>query len=159
MSGTPSGQEAPVPFNDLVGTLRFSASEPKPPRRRTYATTWDNLTKNVPKTQADWQTVRRRHDFDSAERIPDTLARLLDPLEKSNLYKIIFLAGCIVNLHEARDRAPIYLALGEFLGNPQLPSSTLDRYLLAVGRLIELLDKLYVQGLRHRALELILYSR
>ncbi|GKU05487.1 unnamed protein product [Fusarium langsethiae] len=126
MSGTPSGQGTPVPFNDLVGLLRFPAPEPNP-RRRTHDTTWDKLTKNVPKTEADWQTVRRRHDFDSAERIPGTLVRLLDPLEESNLHKIIFLAGCSVDLHEARDKAPVYSTLRQFLGNSNLPPSTLDR--------------------------------
>ncbi|KAM0540479.1 hypothetical protein ACHAO7_011151, partial [Fusarium culmorum] len=156
MSGTRSGQGTPVPFSDLVDTLRFPAPEPRP-RRRTHDRTWEKLAKNVPKTEADWQTVRRRHDFDSAERLPGTLVRLLDPLEESRLYNIIFLAGCSVDLYEAWDKAPIYSTLREFLGNPDLPQSTLDRYLLAVGRLIELLDKLYVQGLRHRALELILY--
>ncbi|RKL23436.1 hypothetical protein BFJ72_g14503 [Fusarium proliferatum] len=158
MSGTPPGQESPVPFSDLVTTLRFPAPAPKP-RRRTHDPIWDKLARKVPKTEADWQTVRRRYDFDSPERIPGTLARLLDPLEESNLHKIVFLAGCSVDLHEASDKEPVYSTLRQFLGNPKLPSSTLDRYLLAVGRLIELLDKLYVQGLRHRALELILYSK
>ncbi|KAF5249041.1 hypothetical protein FANTH_5634 [Fusarium anthophilum] len=156
MSGTPPGQDSPVPFSDLVTTLRFPAPAPKP-RRRTHDPIWDKLARKVPKTEADWQTVRRRYDFDSPERIPGTLARLLDPLEESNLHKIVFLAGCSVDLHEASDTEPVYSTLRQFLGNPKLPSSTLDRYLLAVGRLIELLDKLYVQGLQHRALELILY--
>ncbi|KAL2689377.1 hypothetical protein Neosp_003430 [[Neocosmospora] mangrovei] len=158
MSGTQSGQDTPGPFDGLVGTLRFSAPEPKP-RQRTHESTWDKLTQSVPKTEDDWQAVRRRHDFDSAERIPDTLARLLDPLEASNLHKIVFLAGCNVDLYQARDRAPTYSALRAFLGKPTLSEMTLDRYLIAVGRLVELLDKLYVRGLRHRALELILYSK
>ncbi|KAF5025535.1 hypothetical protein F66182_2387 [Fusarium sp. NRRL 66182] len=156
MSGTPPGQERPVPFRDLVGTLRFPAPTPER-RQRTHEGTWDKLTRSVPKTEADWQTVRRRHDFDSAERIPGTLARLLDPLEQSSLHKIIFMAGCSVDLHGAGDKEPIYSALRQLWRKPELPSSTLDRYLLAVGRLVEVLDKLYVQGLRHRALELILY--
>ncbi|CZR49918.1 uncharacterized protein FPRO_16123 [Fusarium proliferatum ET1] len=156
MSETPSSQETPVPFSDLVATLRFPPPAPKP-RRRTHDPIWDKLTTKVPKTEADWQTVRCRHDFDSPERIPDTLARLLDPLEESNLHKIVFLAGCSVDLYEASNKEPIYSTLRQFLDNPKLPPSTLDRYLLAVGRLIELLDKLYVQGLRHRALELVLY--
>ncbi|KAF4455316.1 hypothetical protein F53441_2330 [Fusarium austroafricanum] len=101
MSRTPSSQETPIPasFSDLVSTLRFPAPAPEPepepePRQRTHDPTWDKLIRNVPKTEADWQTIRRRYDFNSAERIPDTLARLLDPLEEGNLHKIIFLAGC-----------------------------------------------------------------
>ncbi|KAF5675905.1 hypothetical protein FDENT_9622 [Fusarium denticulatum] len=117
MSGTPSGQETPVPFSNLVGTLRFSRPELRP-RRRTHDSTWDKLSRNVPKTEADWQTVRRRHDFDSAERIPGTLARLLDPLEESNLHKVVFLAGCSVGMHEASDKAPTYSSLRQFLGTP-----------------------------------------
>ncbi|KAJ4309520.1 hypothetical protein N0V84_011455 [Fusarium piperis] len=126
MSGTRSGQETPGPSTGSFGTYQYSMPVPEPrQRQRTHEPTWNKLTENVPKTEADWQAARRRHDFDSAERIPDTLARLLDPLEKSNLHKIIFLAGCNVDSYRA-GRAPVYDVLRAYLGKPTLSEITMD---------------------------------
>jgi hypothetical protein len=99
MSGTQLGQETPDSSTSSFGKYRLSVPEPEP-CRRTHELTWYKLTKSVPKTEADWQAVRRCHDFDSAERTRDTLARLLDPLQKSSLLKIILLAGCNVDSYK-----------------------------------------------------------
>ncbi|KAF4979448.1 hypothetical protein FDECE_18052 [Fusarium decemcellulare] len=131
MRGAQRGQEIPDPSIGSFGTFRLSVPEPEP-RLRAHELAWINLTKRVPKTEADWQAVRRRHDFDSAERIPDTLTQLLDPLRKSNLHKIIFFAGCYVDSYQAGNRTSTYGALRAYLDNATISEVSMNAYLTAI---------------------------
>ncbi|KAF4471706.1 hypothetical protein FALBO_1375 [Fusarium albosuccineum] len=117
---------------------------------------WEKLAKSVPKTNAEWEDARSRHGFDSAERIPGTIARLLNgPEENHDLCTVVFLARCKVVSHGAGKKVP-YDDAKQFFGKDN-SEATIVAYINAVVKLVKLLDELYLCGLRHRAFELLLY--
>ncbi|KAM5357478.1 hypothetical protein ACJZ2D_016229 [Fusarium nematophilum] len=150
MSGTHPGHDS-----SSVGSFGiFRHTRPKPPQYNPEAI-WEELAKRVPKSDAEWEDARSRHGFDSVEKIPDTLVRLFDPKEKSDLHTIIFLARCKVVSYGAGKKVP-YDDVNQFLekGNAEV---TTVAYINTVVKFVKLLDELYLSGLRHRAFELLLY--
>ncbi|EXM21591.1 hypothetical protein V3481_018202 [Fusarium oxysporum f. sp. vasinfectum] len=70
----------------MFGQFKFRLEKaPSKPRNRDHKNIWTKLEKAIPRTKQEWQKDRRRHDFDPAERIHDTLSRLLE--RDSDLYK------------------------------------------------------------------------
>ncbi|RYC79588.1 hypothetical protein BFJ63_vAg17526 [Fusarium oxysporum f. sp. narcissi] len=148
--------------NPSVGS--FSKFDPKlapgrdRARQRTHEATWAKLAEAVPKNEEDWRLARQKHAFSTPAEMVKTLEDLLHGKKKSQLYKTIYLASRYVILRsDPSQKETVYSDLRKCLDNLTLQDDMLYRYMDSVVKLVKALDDLFLKGLLHRAIELVLY--
>jgi hypothetical protein len=129
-------------------------------RQRTYDSTWIKLAEVAPKDEEDWRLARQEKAFSTPAEMVKKLEDLLDGEEKSELYKIVYLASRHAILcDDPSQKETVYSDLRDCLNSPGLEDSMLDKYMKSVLKFVKALDALFLKGLLHRAFELVLYSK
>ncbi|CAF3557223.1 unnamed protein product [Fusarium graminearum] len=133
--------------------FQLQTGQNKPPSRRDK----DILAKlkdSIPQDEAQWQQARQLNSYATTE---DVLQKTQDILEnriaKQELRNFICIATCCVDWHLGRKKKAYSTFKSQISPATEL---TIQKYMSSVRGIIQLLDPVYLNGLRHRAFEGVL---
>ncbi|KAF4448261.1 hypothetical protein F53441_8294 [Fusarium austroafricanum] len=145
------------PEQGSYSQFQLETSQPTPPRRRDK----DILTKlrdSIPQNESQWQQTRQLRGYATAEHVLEkTKAILENRIDKQDLRNFMSIATCCIYWHLGRKKEAYAFFKSSISFATEL---TIQRYMSSVRGMIQAMDTVYRQGMRHRVFEaILLYSR
>ncbi|KAG8674054.1 hypothetical protein FPOAC2_00028 [Fusarium poae] len=151
-------RKAPIrPEQGSYVQFQLQAGQNKPPYRRDK----DILAKlkdSIPQDEAQWQQARQLNGYATTEDVLQTTKDILENrIAKQELRNFICIATCCVNWHLGQKTKAYNTFKSQISSATEL---TIQKYMSSVRGMVQLLDPVYLTGLRHRAFEgVLLYAR
>lgn len=130
-----------------------NGTQVRPTRR--WHNAWQKLEESIPKTESEWQRMRRAHGFSTSKDMHTKVKSLLNREGDDGLRKFIDIAASYV-IGQQGDAKAGFDQLRCLLENDQLSEPTLNKYMTSVLKMIRLMDELFHEGSRYRAFEIVM---